>query len=85
MDDVPRQEVDVVVAERNPGIADALPVKKVQLAVVQPDGALKKIKGNFSFPSTKCNLAILELVARGQTKSTVFHMKLNKIQIQGLS
>ena len=41
MDDVPGQEVDVVVTKRNPGVADPLPVEQVQLAVIHPDGALK--------------------------------------------
>ena len=41
VDDIPWQEVDVVVAERDAGVADTLAVEKVQLAVVYPKGTLK--------------------------------------------
>ena len=42
VDDVPGQEVDVVVAEWNPGVTDAFTVEQVQLAVIQPHRTLKK-------------------------------------------
>ena len=44
VDDVPRQEVDVVVAQWHLGVMDALASKLVQLALVQPLQALSNKK-----------------------------------------
>ena len=50
MNNVSGQEVDVVVAEGDAGVADALAVEVVQFAVIEPYRALKK---NFHF-KIKC-------------------------------
>lgn len=43
MNNVSGQEVDVVVAEGDAGVADAFAVEVVQFAVVEPNRALEKI------------------------------------------
>lgn len=60
MDHIAWDEIDVVVAEANAGVADSLSAQLVEFGVIHPLHALEKKKrrgliwDHFSFPYIKC-------------------------------